>query len=49
MDQGTQQNAAMVNRSADASRDLVAQADSLAGLVGRFKVDAHSASQRRVA
>ena len=49
MDQGTQQNAAMVNRSADASRDLVAQADGLAGLVGRFKVDAHAASQRRVA
>jgi len=49
MDQGTQQNAAMVNRSADASRDLVAQADSLAGLVGRFKVDASSASRRRVA
>ncbi|WP_419319977.1 methyl-accepting chemotaxis protein [Caulobacter sp. ErkDOM-E] len=49
MDQGTQQNAAMVNRSADASRDLVTQADSLAGLVGRFKVDAHSASPRRVA
>jgi methyl-accepting chemotaxis protein len=49
MDQGTQQNAAMVNRSADASRDLVAQADGLAGLVGRFQVGAPSPGQRRVA
>jgi methyl-accepting chemotaxis protein len=49
MDQGTQQNAAMVNRSADASRDLVAQADGLAGLVGRFQVGSSSAPQRRVA
>jgi methyl-accepting chemotaxis protein len=49
MDQGTQQNAAMVNRSADASRDLVAQANGLAGLVGRFQVGSSSAPQRRVA
>ena len=38
MDQVTQQNAAMVEQSTAASRNLVAETDELARLVGRFKV-----------
>ena len=49
MDQGTQQNAAMVNRSAEASRDLVSEADGLAGLVGRFRIGAGSSAARHAA
>ncbi|OYX98352.1 MAG: chemotaxis protein [Caulobacter sp. 35-67-4] len=49
MDQGTQQNAAMVNRSAEASRDLVSEADGLAGLVGRFRIGDGSSAARHAA
>ena len=44
MDQVTQQNAAMVEQSTAASKSLAQETEGLAGLVGRFKVDAGGAS-----
>ena len=44
MDQGTQQNAAMVEQSTTLSRNLAHEADDLARLVARFKVRAREES-----
>jgi methyl-accepting chemotaxis protein len=44
MDQTTQQNAAMVEENSAASQSLAQQADELAALVGKFKVEAAGAS-----
>ena len=52
MDEGTQQNAALVEQAAAAAQSLQDQAVTLARLVGRFKIDAHQmvpASQAIVA
>jgi len=38
MDQTTQRNAAMVEQSTAAARNLLAQADQLAEMVGRFRI-----------
>jgi len=44
MDEGTQQNAALVEQAAAAAQSLQDQAATLAGLVGRFQVDGSAAS-----
>ncbi|MGO0789238.1 methyl-accepting chemotaxis protein [Herbaspirillum seropedicae] len=44
MDEGTQQNAALVEQAAAAAQSLQDQAATLAGLVGRFHVDGSQAS-----
>ncbi|OJF98777.1 methyl-accepting chemotaxis protein [Pararhizobium antarcticum] len=46
MDQGTQQNAAMVEESTAASHGLAREAESLFELIGQFKVGNHSPSPR---
>ena len=43
MDEGTQQNAALVEQAAAAAQSLQDQANTLAALVGRFKLDANQA------
>ena len=40
MDHTTQRNAAMVEQSTAAARNLLAQADQLAEMVGRFRIGA---------
>jgi methyl-accepting chemotaxis protein len=42
MDQMTQQNAAMVEETTAASRELASQADSLLTLVQQFKIEGES-------
>ena len=43
MDEGTQQNAALVEQAAAAAQSLQDQATTLAGLVGRFQIDGSQA------
>ncbi|MCI1005001.1 methyl-accepting chemotaxis protein [Herbaspirillum sp. C7C8] len=43
MDEGTQQNAALVEQAAAAAQSLQDQAATLAGLVGRFQIDGNQA------
>jgi methyl-accepting chemotaxis protein len=47
MDRVTQQNAAMVHETANAAADLAQQAQTLADLIGRFRLATQSATQRR--
>ena len=42
MDQFTQQNAAMVEQSAAASKTLTQETEELTGLIGRFRTDRES-------
>jgi methyl-accepting chemotaxis protein len=49
MDQGTQQNAAMVEQTTAASHSLAKEADSLFGLLGQFKLDDAERRSRPVA
>ncbi len=44
MDQTTQRNAAMVEQSTAAARNLLSQADQLAEMVGRFRIDGRGSS-----
>jgi methyl-accepting chemotaxis protein len=44
MDQGTQQNAAMVEESTAASHSLAKEADALFQLIGRFEISGQSGS-----
>ncbi|MDQ0422615.1 methyl-accepting chemotaxis protein [Peteryoungia aggregata LMG 23059] len=44
MDQGTQQNAAMVEESTAASRSLAKEAEALFQLIGKFEIDGQSGS-----
>jgi methyl-accepting chemotaxis protein len=46
MDQMTQQNAAMVEETTAASRELADQADALLGLVQQFKIDREGVTER---
>ncbi|WEP51494.1 methyl-accepting chemotaxis protein [Cronobacter dublinensis subsp. beijingensis] len=46
LDATTQQNAALVSASSNAAGDLEAQASRLRGLVGAFRLEAHSGSAR---
>ncbi|ELQ6172799.1 hypothetical protein R2294_004218, partial [Cronobacter dublinensis] len=46
LDATTQQNAALVSASSNAAGDLEAQAARLRGLVGAFRLEAHSGSAR---
>jgi len=49
MDQGTQQNAAMVEQTNAASHSLAKEASALNGLLGQFTLDARGASGRMTA
>ncbi|MDX7953643.1 HAMP domain-containing methyl-accepting chemotaxis protein [Lichenihabitans sp. Uapishka_5] len=49
MDQVTQQNAAMVEQTTAASRSLAEETETLAGLIGRFRLDATARPARRAA
>ena len=48
MDQGTQQNAAMVEESTAASHSLAREADSLFSLVGAFETGSQRSAQTAV-